>query len=574
MSHNTFWLLLMAVGAYLVGAAPFGLLVGRLRGVDVRLKGSGNIGATNVARVLGLRWGLLVFGLDVAKGAAPTATAAWIVSAHGAALGLTSALTQTLAVMLIQACCVFGHIWPVYLRFKGGKGVATSLGILLGYWPYLTLPGLVALATWGLVLWAWRYVSAASIVSAMLFPFYVLGFGLWWGWPVATTVLLAAFSVVMGALVVIRHRGNIRRLLAGTEPKIGQGGTERPGRGLGVAGSGRQATGNEPGLGQQEIDASLKIQAELASKGEFLPLADVLVRQGYITRDQIDRIAKHGVPDDSMTPSARHIPGYHIIAKVGQGSMATVWKARQLSVDRLVAIKILPKRLSEDAEFVERFYRDGNAAATLDSPNIVQVIEVGEAQGYLYFVMEYVEGRTVYDDLSKGRAYAEQDALDITIQVTEALACAHGKGLIHRDVKPRNVMITSQGVAKLADMGLARAKNARQATVQDGGRAYGTPYYTSPEQIRGQPDIDFRTDVYSLGATLYHMVTGKAPFDGPSPLAVMQKHLDENILFPGHVRAGLSARVIKIIETMMAKDPRKRYASTEELLRELRAAQG
>jgi glycerol-3-phosphate acyltransferase PlsY len=236
MNHNAFWLLVLAAGAYLIGATPFGLLVGCLRGVDIRRAGSGNIGATNVARVLGLRWGLLVFGLDVAKGAAPTAIAAWLAASHGESLGLTSAAARTLAVVLVQACCVFGHIWPVYLGFKGGKGVATSLGILLGYWPYLTLPGLVALGTWGLVLWIWRYVSAASIVSAVLFPFYVLAFGLWWEWPRVTTGMLAGFSVVMGALVIVRHRGNIRRLLAGTEPKIGKAGRQQPGSGLGVEG--------------------------------------------------------------------------------------------------------------------------------------------------------------------------------------------------------------------------------------------------------------------------------------------------------------------------------------------------
>jgi len=231
MSHNTFWLLALAAGAYLVGATPFGLLVGYVRGVDVRRKGSGNIGATNVARVLGLRWGLLVFALDVAKGAAPTAVAAWLTAAHGESLGLTSDLARTLAVVLVQACCVFGHIWPAYLGFKGGKGVATSLGILLGYWPYLTLPGLAALVTWGLILCICRYVSAASIVSALLFPLYVLAFGLWWDWPWVTTVMLAAFSVVVGAVIIGRHRGNIRRLLAGTEPKIGLAGWAGPASG-------------------------------------------------------------------------------------------------------------------------------------------------------------------------------------------------------------------------------------------------------------------------------------------------------------------------------------------------------
>ena len=221
MSHNTWLLLLLPAGAYLVGAIPFGLLVGYLRGVDIRKQGSGNIGATNVGRVLGRNWGLLVFALDVAKGALPTAIAAWVLHRWGETLGL-GPVVQTLFVMLVQACCVFGHVWPIYLGFKGGKGVATSLGILLGYWPYLTLPGLVGLGIWVIVLAATRYVSAASIVAASLFPFCVIGFGYWHGWSPGRTAMLTAFGVVMASLIVIRHRANIKRLLAGTEPKIGQ----------------------------------------------------------------------------------------------------------------------------------------------------------------------------------------------------------------------------------------------------------------------------------------------------------------------------------------------------------------
>ena len=238
MSHNTWLVVLLPVGAYLVGAIPFGLFVGYLRGVDVRKQGSGNIGATNVGRVLGLKWGLLVFGLDVAKGAVPTGIGAWVMGSYGAPLGVASAWGQTLVVIVVQTCCVVGHNWPIYLGFKGGKGVATSLGILLGYWPYLTLPGLAALVTWGLVLGASRYVSAASIVAAGTFPLYVAIFGRWQEWPGARTVLLVAFSAVMASLIIIRHRGNIVRLLAGTEPKVGR---KVPSGGQGATGEGAAA---------------------------------------------------------------------------------------------------------------------------------------------------------------------------------------------------------------------------------------------------------------------------------------------------------------------------------------------
>jgi serine/threonine-protein kinase len=187
--------------------------------------------------------------------------------------------------------------------------------------------------------------------------------------------------------------------------------------------------------------------------------------------------------------------------------------------------------------------------------------------------MEYVEGKTVYDDLSKGKVYSEAEALDITIQVTRALAHAHGKGLIHRDVKPKNIMLTKEGVVKLADMGLARARDDKETAAQEAGRAYGTPYYISPEQIRGELDIDFRADVYSLGATFYHMVTGKVPFDGASPSAVMHKHLKEPLLPPDHINTSLSAGVAETIEVMMSKKRDNRYNSTEDLLKDLLAVQ-
>jgi len=210
----------LPVVAYLVGSIPFGLLLGRMHGVDIRQHGSGNIGATNVGRVLGRKWGFLAFGLDVAKGLIPMAVAGRVVAlqAQGADVGPAG---QTVAMLLVAAGCIVGHIWPVYLGFRGGKGVATSLGVLLGYWPYLTVPGLAAFATWAGLLAAARYVSLASIVAALSFPIYLAAFGWWQGWEGSRLGLLLGFSVVMAGLVVFRHRSNLSRLLAGTEPKIG-----------------------------------------------------------------------------------------------------------------------------------------------------------------------------------------------------------------------------------------------------------------------------------------------------------------------------------------------------------------
>jgi serine/threonine-protein kinase len=236
-----------------------------------------------------------------------------------------------------------------------------------------------------------------------------------------------------------------------------------------------------------------------------------------------------------------------------------------------VAIKVLPKKLSENAEYVERFYKEGKAAARLNHANIVQAFDVGEANGYHYFVMEYVEGHTLFDEMSEGKVFAEADALKVIIQIARALEHAHSRGLIHRDVKPKNIMMTKSGVAKLADMGLARAASDAQAAQAEAGRAFGTPYYISPEQIRGEVNIDFRADIYSLGATLYHLVTGRVPFEGPTPAAVMHMHLKEPLIPPDHLNTSLSSGLGEVVEVMMAKDPNRRYASTKDLLIDLEA---
>ncbi|MFI4859604.1 MAG: serine/threonine protein kinase [Phycisphaerales bacterium JB063] len=294
-------------------------------------------------------------------------------------------------------------------------------------------------------------------------------------------------------------------------------------------------------------------------------LSELLIQQGVVTRAQINRIK----PEVEEQKENRQIPGYQILSKLGAGAMATVYKARQLSLDRIVAIKVLPQKHSKDTNFIQRFYDEGKAAAKLNHPNIVGAYDVGQAGNFHYFVMEFVDGRTVYDDISKHGAYSEEDALKIAIQVTQALTHAHAAGFIHRDVKPKNIMISNSGTVKLADMGLARAVSDREAAEAEQGKAYGTPYYISPEQIRGEVEIDFRADIYAMGATLYHMVTGRVPFEGPNPSAVMHRHLKDDLVPPDHINTKLTSGISEIIEVAMAKSARKRFATTEDLLHDL-----
>lgn len=309
---------------------------------------------------------------------------------------------------------------------------------------------------------------------------------------------------------------------------------------------------------------------ELKSRRRVNPimLKDLMMDLGYITQSQAERLKK-SIKESKA--AAHQIPGYKILGKIGAGAMAVVYKAKQLSLNRTVAIKVLPKRFSENPEYVERFYREGQAAGKLNHNNIVQAVDVGEAGGYHYFVMEYVEGKTLYDDLSAGKIFKEDEALDIVIQVARALNHAHACGLIHRDVKPKNIMINTAGVVKLADMGLARETTDIEAAQTEAGKAYGTPYYIAPEQIRGKIDIDERADIYGLGSTLYHMVTGRVPFMADDPSDVMRKHLREELIPPDHINTKLSAGISEVIEVMMAKRKENRYNNVEELLTDLEA---
>ncbi len=317
----------------------------------------------------------------------------------------------------------------------------------------------------------------------------------------------------------------------------------------------------------RELRHSLK---ELQSRRRVDPimLQELMVKLGFITETQAERL-KTSIKENKAV--AHQIPGYKVLGKIGAGAMAFVYKAQQLSLNRTVAIKVLPKRFSENPEYVQRFYKEGQAAGKLNHPNIVQAIDVGEAGGYHYFVMEYVEGRSIADDLSAGKVFDEHEATEMIIQVAHALAHAHANGLIHRDVKPKNIMISNDGTIKLADMGLARETADIEAAQSEAGKAYGTPYYIAPEQIRGKIDIDGRADIYGLGATFYHMVTGRVPFVADDSAEIMRKHLREKLIPPDHINTSLSAGVSEVIEIMMAKRRDERYKNVKELLMDLEA---
>jgi serine/threonine-protein kinase len=266
------------------------------------------------------------------------------------------------------------------------------------------------------------------------------------------------------------------------------------------------------------------------------------------------------------------IPGYQILDRLGKGSMGVVYKARQLSVDRVVAVKILLDSLAQNREFIKRFEREAKIAAKLSHNNVVNAIDAGEVGGHFFFVMEYVEGLTIKDVLDKNKVFEEKEAIRIVMAVAEALKHANHRGLIHRDIKPENVILTKDGGVKLADLGLARLTDDEKWGLAEAGMAIGTPYYISPEQVRGQTDIDIRADLYSLGATLYHMVTGNVPYGGDNPAEVMRKHVDPGVQLvpPDHINTKLSSGLGMVVETLLAKNREHRYLTPDDLILDLK----
>ena len=318
-------------------------------------------------------------------------------------------------------------------------------------------------------------------------------------------------------------------------------------------------------LEQPALDACLDELKTRASQNRSTTLAALLRERNLVAADQIAALQAEAA---AARPVAQ-IPGYQIIRKLGQGAMAKVYLARQLSLDRLVAVKVLPRDYSNNPNFIARFQKEGRAAASLSHSNIVGAVEIGEANGLHFFVMEYIDGDTVYDRIAARKRIPPREALQIIRQVASALEHAHARGFIHRDVKPRNIMMTLSGVAKLADLGLARMTNDRALAEAEAGRAYGTPFYISPEQIQGRVDIGPAADIYGLGATFYHMVTGRVPFEAKTQSEVMKKHLAQPLVPPDHLVREIPPEIAQIIEKMLAKDPLARYHSAADLIHDI-----
>lgn len=257
---------------------------------------------------------------------------------------------------------------------------------------------------------------------------------------------------------------------------------------------------------------------------------------------------------------------YEILEQIGEGGMSIVYKAMDKKLNRNVAAKVLKSEFSDNADVVKKFKIEATAIATLSDNNIVNILDVGSQEDTNYIIMEYVDGSTLKELIKfKGQVHYE-DALTLAIQIARALDCAHKNGIIHRDVKPQNMLITKDGLLKVTDFGIA--KSSTSATLTSTTTIMGSAHYFSPEQATGSK-VDVRTDLYSLGVVLYEMVTGKVPFDADSPVTIALKHIQEEPVPPKKLNTKIPESLNVLILKAMAKDPSKRYQTAKEMLVDL-----
>jgi serine/threonine protein kinase len=266
--------------------------------------------------------------------------------------------------------------------------------------------------------------------------------------------------------------------------------------------------------------------------------------------------------------TAKSVGNYDLLEKIAEGGMGAIYRGRHRDSGLIVAIKIMPPHMAQNAVLLKRFEQEFRAASRLDHPNIVRALDYGDNGNMPYLVMEFVEGESLGQRLERQGRMSESDAIRIIAQVAQGLHRAHKQNLVHRDVKPDNILVTPEGIAKLADLGLVK-ETETDLNLTKTGRGLGTPHFMAPEQFRNAKNADIRCDIYSLGATLYQMVTGELPFRSNGPLDAWMKKIQNDLMPPRQLVPELSERVDWAIRRAMSADPEKRPTSCREFIEDL-----
>jgi eukaryotic-like serine/threonine-protein kinase len=273
----------------------------------------------------------------------------------------------------------------------------------------------------------------------------------------------------------------------------------------------------------------------------------------------------HGIARDTVIDER-----YKVLNRIGSGGMADVYCAEDLQLGRRVALKLLYRRFAEDDEFVERFRREASSAAGLQHPNVVAVYDRGEFDDTYYIAMEFLEGRSLKQVVRQDGPLEPDRAIDLVLQILKAARFAHRRGIVHRDIKPHNVIVDDEGRAKVTDFGIARAG---ASDMTETGSIMGTAQYLSPEQAQGHP-VDARADLYSIGVVLYELLTGRVPFDAESAVTIALKQVSEEPVPPSHYNPAISEQLEDVVTKALQKDPAYRFADADEFIRSLEAVRG
>ena len=321
----------------------------------------------------------------------------------------------------------------------------------------------------------------------------------------------------------------------------------------------------EKRLSIAQINEMVGAQIGLRDRGLQRALPIIAHELDFLSRALVEQLIRHVL----RRVGEVMIGGYKLKSQLGRGGMGVVYVAEQTSLKRNIALKLLVRR-DMSQKFIDRFKREGRACAMVRHRNLVAAFDVGNADGWHYFSMEHVDGPTLTRAVKEGGPLSEYEAIRTTRQLSEALALAHDKGIIHRDIKPGNIMITRQGLPKLCDLGLARIRNVDESELYEPGTTLGSRRYMSPEQAHGLEGIDGRSDIYSLGLTLFFAVTGTPPFSDVPKEHVMIEHLRGMLEWPSDVNPNLSDDVSSMIWRMSARNPERRPHNAHHLVKELR----